>query len=163
MTRPAATDVEPLELPMAIAERWKGHPPLPDDLSDRLPRIVECLRRAGARLVYLFGSVAGAGEGEGREPADLDLAVWGFEQDRWRVAADVADILGSDRLDLVVLEEADPELRYRVLAGGRLLYSDDPALENRVELKILREYQDLEPFRRVQTAYLRERYRDRGF
>lgn len=157
---------------MAIGERWEGHPPLPPDLEERLPRVVDRLRRGGARLVYVFGSAAGSSaEGssavgisadDGPEPGDLDLATWGLEEDRWEVGADVAEILGTDRLDLVMLEKAGPELRYRIVADGRLLHSDDPALENRLELRILREYQDLAPFRRVQTRYLRARRADRG-
>lgn len=142
---------------MAIAERWKGHPPLPDGLEERLPEVVARLRRAGARLVYLFGSAARLEE-EDRRPRDLDLAVWGMEEDPWRVRADLEEILATDRLDLLRLEDADPELRFQVVARGRRLHAVSSDLENEVELKILREYQDLAPFRRVQRAYLRARH-----
>lgn len=147
---------------MSIAERWNGHPPLPSDLNKRLPRVVRRLRAGGAKLVYVFGSVAadsGAGTGG---PGDLDLAVWGLEEDRWLVQADVGEIIGTDRIDLVPLEEADPELRYRIVSSGRLLHSTDAELENRIETRILREYQDLAPFRRVQAQYLRTRYPAHG-
>lgn len=147
---------------MAIAERWKGHPPLPEGLDEVVPLLVDRLRRGGARLVYLFGSAAAGPGGGDKEPEDLDIAVWGLEEDRWEVGADLAEILGTDRLDLVILEEAEPELRYRIIADGRVLHSADPALENRVELRILREYQDLAPFRRVQSGYVRDRHGDRG-
>jgi hypothetical protein len=153
---------------MSIAERWKGHPPLPHDLADRLDDVVERLRRGGAQLVYLFGSAASdpaavePEETTASSPGDLDLAVWGLEEDRWTVLTDLADILGTDRIDLVLLEEANPELRYRVIADGRLLHAADSEVENRVELAILREYQDMAPFRRTQMRYVHERHADYG-
>lgn len=159
---------------MAIPERWKGHPPLPEDLEDRLPEVMERLRRAGADLIYVFGSAAGAaagdddrpGDGLGGDPpadapgppGDLDLAVFGMKEDIAHVRADLAEIVGTDRLDLVQLERADPELRFEVVARGRLLHSGDPGLENDFELGVLREYRDLEPLRRLQNRYVRERH-----
>ncbi|HZD04638.1 MAG TPA: nucleotidyltransferase domain-containing protein [Longimicrobiales bacterium] len=143
---------------MAVAERWKGHPPLPADLEGRLSEVVARLRGAGAGLVYLFGSAAQR-RGEGHPPpGDLDLAVWGMDEEPWRVRADLEEVLGTDRLDLMRLEAADPDLRFEVVACGRLLFSEGPALENAFEAKVLREYRDLAPFRRVQRTYLRRRH-----
>lgn len=143
---------------MSVAERWEGHPPLPAGLEERLPEVVARLRRAGAALVYVFGSAAGARGEEHPPPRDLDLAVWGLDEEPWGVRADLEDILGTDRLDLVRLEEADPDLRFEVVARGRLLFSEGPELENAFEAKVLREYRDLAPFRRVQQSYVRRRH-----
>lgn len=55
-------------------------------------------------------------------------------------------------------DRADPELRYQVLVRARRLDAESPERENEVKLKILREYQDMAPFRRVQRRYLRARY-----
>ena len=145
---------------MSIAERWKGHPPLPSDLGERLPRVVDRLRAGGAELVYLFGSLA-----ESREPeraGDLDLAVWGLEEDRWSVLADVSALVGTDRVDLIILEQAPVELRYRVVSTGRLLHSESAKIENRVEMSILRQYHDIAPFRATQARYVRERHSGYG-
>lgn len=59
----------------AIAERWKGQPPLPERLEERWREIVARLREAGARLVYLFRSAARSDEAAGIPPGDLGLAV----------------------------------------------------------------------------------------
>lgn len=147
---------------MSIAERWNGHPPLPSDLEERLPRVIDRLRRGGARLIYLFGSSAPDADPGGRPPGDLDLAVWGLEEDRWGVQADVAEVLGTDRVDLVPMEDAGAELRFRIISTGKLLYRSDVGLENQVESRILREYQDLAPFRRTQSRYLRARHASHG-
>ncbi|MFO7894302.1 MAG: nucleotidyltransferase domain-containing protein [Longimicrobiales bacterium] len=144
---------------MSISERWKGHPPVPSDVKAVLPGAVHRLREGGAQLVYAFGSTAADSE---VEPGDVDLAVWGLEEDRWAVATDLAGILGTDRIDLIQLEEADPELRYEIIASGVILYSADPVLENRIELSFLRQYQDLAPFRRTQMRYVRARHADYG-
>lgn len=139
---------------MAIAERWKGHPPLPADLEARLPRVVDRLREAGADLVYVFGSAV-ADELE-REPHDLDVAVQGLEEDRWRLLADLAELLGTDRIDLVPLEEAGPELRFRIVSEGRLLHSARPETGSRLEIRTVREVQDLSPFLRARIRYVRD-------
>lgn len=149
---------------MGVSERWRGHPPLPTDLEERLEEIVERLRAGGAGLVYVFGSAAvHAGEEDGpkgprRPPQDLDMAVWGLEEELDRLRPDIEDLLGTDRFDIVRMETADPELRYDVVARGRLVWARDPELENRVELAALREYRDMAPFRRKQREALRETF-----
>lgn len=147
---------------MATAERWEGHPPLPDGWEERLADIVTRLQQAGADLIYVFGSSVPSAPGAERAPGDLDLAVWGLKEDIWRVRADVEGILGTDRFDLVRLEDAEPELRFGVIAHGRCLYSRDTHLENEFELGALREYRDLVPFRRIQREHMRARHGVRG-
>ena len=147
---------------MGTAERWQGHPPLPGDLSERLDDIVSRLRRGGADLIYVFGSAVRPDLEGSHVPGDLDLAVHGLDEDVWRVRADLEKALGTDRLDLVRLEETDPELRFEVIARGRLLYAASRELENDFELRALREYRDLAPLRRVQRDHLRARHGIRG-
>lgn len=86
------------------------------------------------------------------------MAVWGLEEELDRLRPDIEDVLGTDRFDIARMETADPELRYDVVAGGRLVWARDPELENRVELAALREYRDMAPFRRKQREALRETF-----
>lgn len=143
---------------MSTAERWKGHPEVPEDLAAHLPEVVTRLRQAGADMVYLFGSYAAEAGDRRPPPNDLDLAVFAMAEEPRLVRADLEDILGTDRLDLVRLEDADPELRFDVVSRGRLLHSRDTVTENAFELKVLREYRDLAPFRRAQHGHLRRRH-----
>jgi predicted nucleotidyltransferase len=79
---------------------------------------------------YLFGSRA---RGEERAHSDTDVAVY-LDQDRVppspygyesELAADLMRALGSNRVDLVVLNRAPPLLYHRVLRDGvRLLARD---------------------------------------
>ncbi|MCR4403377.1 MAG: nucleotidyltransferase domain-containing protein [Firmicutes bacterium] len=74
------------------------------------------LSEAGAARVILFGSLA---SGDGFTPlSDIDLAVEGITwSEYWRVFSEVSK-LTSFGVDLVVLEDASPELRRRVFQEG---------------------------------------------
>jgi len=81
--------------------------------------------RYGARRVYLFGSLVGSRSIHDR--SDIDLAVEGLGPGRayWRALAQLwASLPPGIELDLVPLEDADPELVERILTEGELLYGD---------------------------------------
>ena len=66
---------------------------------------------------------------------------------RLRLMEKLAKILKSDRLDLVVLNQAPPLLRYEIIKYGRLL-KDDASRRIPFEAEVIRECLD--------TAYLRQ-------
>lgn len=79
----------------------------------------------GARRVYLFGSLVGSRSIH--ERSDIDLAVEGLGPGRayWRALTELwACLPPGIELDLVPLEDADPELVERILKEGELLYDD---------------------------------------
>lgn len=83
------------------------------------------VERYGARRVYLFGSLAGSRTIHDR--SDIDLAVEGLGPGRvyWRALAQLWTCLPSGiKLDLVPLEDAEPELVEQILTEGKLLYGD---------------------------------------
>lgn len=137
---------------MSIAERWRGAPPLPPDIADRVQRLPELLRARGVGLAYLFGSAVGAGA-----PDDIDLAVLMREGRAYDLFPDLVRALGTDRLDLIDLAQAGPLLRFRVVRDGVVLFRDSEEAENEFELAAIREYRDTRYHRAVQDAYLRER------
>jgi predicted nucleotidyltransferase len=147
-----------------LAER-----PMPEDLADR----IDALGRAWSSdpdlaAIYLFGSRAG---GRGGPRSDVDLAVVLREEldatARWRkrlsLLGDACQRLGTDAVDLVVLEDAPAPLGHRVLKGSRLL--GDPLPPRRVEVasRILGRYLDEAYLRRVLDAGLAERLREKRF
>ena len=90
-------------------------------LSTRLPAAARALSSCGATRVVLFGSLA---SGEPHEASDVDLAVEGVPVDAYWRAIDVAcRALGTDHVDLVRLEEAEPSLRSRIIEEGVELWS----------------------------------------
>lgn len=103
-------------------------------------------RRHGVRVLTVFGSaVRPAGD-----PRDLDVAVL-FEPDRRRdllaLVDDLSVLTGSDELDLMVLDDADPVARERALVECLPLYESEPSAYAHAQVAAMGE--------RMDTAWLR--------
>ena len=95
-------------------------PPLAYD-ADALGRVCDDL---GLKLVVLFGSRA-TGTPPPTPESDLDLAVWaGTRLDFWACRKALADVFDGYRLDLALLERADPLFRHEIMRAGRCLWGD---------------------------------------
>jgi predicted nucleotidyltransferase len=113
------------------------------------------LARAGAPVecAWLFGSAA---RGEAGPLSDVDVAVLLEESvpaaARLEVAAGLIEALerSSPRIDLVVLNEAPPALRHRVIRDGVLLVERDLRRRIDFEVRSLREALD---FQHVTAVY----------
>ncbi len=147
-----------------LAER-----PLPGDLADRLAS----LARAWAAdpdiaAVYLFGSRSSGTPGP---RSDVDLAVVlraGIDAGaRWRkrlaLLGDACARLGTDAVDLVILQDVPAVLGHRVLRGGRLLAESDPRRRAAVVEDVLRRYLDEAHLRAELDAGLSRRIREGRF
>lgn len=103
-------------------------------------------RYPAVKLGYLFGSRA---TGTSGPLSDYDFALYLEERDeaamfdtKLRIQPDLAQALGTDRVDVVILNLAQsPELKYAVIAEGTLLYEVEP-FRMLVEPRILNEYFD---------------------
>ena len=117
-------------------------------------------RRRRIRLAVLFGSRA---TGTPRESSDVDIAVE-FDAhdsaDRYdllrRTIAVFSRFVSSQKLDVVLLNEASPLLRHRVAKTGKLLYERISGDWERFVMRAIRDYQDTEYQRRY---FLDERLR----
>jgi len=147
-----------------LAER-----PLPSDLQDRLRALVLAWSTdPELAAVYLFGSRAGESPGP---RSDVDLAVVLREgldgRARWRkrldLLADACRHIGTDAVDLIVLEDAPTVLGHRVLARGRLLCDPQPRRRVQVAERILRQYLDEAHLREVLDAGLAQRVHEGRF
>jgi uncharacterized protein len=143
--------------------------PPPDDLDDRIDALVRTWSDdPDLAAIYLFGSRAGA---QARPGSDVDLAVTlreGLDADaRWRkrlaLLTDACRRLGTDAVDLVVLEDAPAPLGHRVLKHGRLLSDVRPRRRAAVAERILTQYLDEAYLRRVLDAGLAARLREKRF
>jgi hypothetical protein len=142
---------------------------LPEDLDRRIGALVEAWSGdPDVAAIYLFGSRAGGHPGP---RSDVDLAVvlraglepaarWGKRLD---LAADACRRLGTDAVDLVVLEDAPTVLGHRALAHGVLLGDREPRRRVEVAERILRQYLDEAYLRRVLDAGLAQRLREGRF
>lgn len=116
-------------------------------------------RRFGVSAVYAFGSRAEelaahprrAPQPASRSDADIGVQLLSGRRlsarDRVRLVAELEDLFGVARVDLVVLPEAEPFLALDVIRG-ELLYCLDPDAQAEEELYILRRAGDLAPYER---------------
>jgi predicted nucleotidyltransferase len=143
--------------------------PLPPDLESRLATLArEWSDDPDIAAVYLFGSRAAGKPGP---RSDVDLAVVlrdDFDTDaRWRkrldLLADASRRLGTDGVDLVVLEDAPTVLAHRVLARGRMLCEPRPRRRAAVAESAMRRYLDEAHLRAVLDEGLAQRVREGRF
>ncbi len=142
---------------MGIPERWKGHRPLPSGITGSLEKLTPIFEREGVLLAYIFGSLAKADEVGAREPHDIDLALLTKDEPAWKLWDEIAEALGTERLDLVDLRRASPALLFEIIRSGTLLYSSDEATKERFVLDVLHLYRDTAPLRHRQRAALKRR------
>lgn len=115
-------------------------------------------------LGYLFGSLASGTPGP---MSDVDVAVLLAPHNSARSTADALEdalhrALGTERVDLVVLNDAPPPLAYRVVRDGRCLFCRDPARRQVFEALTTTRYLDFQPFRRRLFAIARRQILEEG-
>jgi predicted nucleotidyltransferase len=116
-----------------------------DSVVDRLGQVLAGSHEV--RLGYLFGSRA---RGDARHDSDYDIGVL-LDPDAAsgdqgaivrRLAGRLGRVVSSTLLDLVVLNDAPPLLRHRVLRDGLVLFQRSPEERVRFAIRTIREYQD---------------------
>jgi predicted nucleotidyltransferase len=131
------------------------------DLKEKIEKIS---RQYEISAVYVFGSRAGeiaarlrGIDSRSKPPkADIDIGVMPQRgrilsaQDRVRMANAFEDLLDADRVDLVVLPEADPFLALDIIRG-EMLFCADADEQAEYELLVFRRAGDL-------ADYARERW-----
>jgi hypothetical protein len=119
--------------------------PLPPDIAERLDRLGLALEASGALMfAYLFGRAAGSQ----LEPlSDVDIAVYledGVDPTDGHLDAfgRASACLGTDEIDVVVLNTAPTALAGRILQTRRILFDKNPFRRHRFESLALREFFD---------------------
>jgi predicted nucleotidyltransferase len=110
-------------------------------------------------LAYLFGSQALGTQGP---ISDYDIAVLfsktPLSKATYGLAHQLADLLMTDRVDLVVLNAAPIELRYAVIVTGTVIYEVNKAARVEFEADTLGRYGDYLPVLRRQRKEILEEY-----
>jgi len=136
-------------------------------ISDKLLTIC---RAYGVRDLYVFGSRADEISALIKNvpasclyaDADVDIGVLPDTPDPWspekkvELTIELEDLFQVNRVDLVLLPEADPFLCADIIAG-ELLFTDDPDQQARYELFVLRRAGDLLPFKKARTRMILEK------
>jgi predicted nucleotidyltransferase len=127
----------------------------PDRLADRVASLGEVIAaHPGVVFAYLFGSQA---TGRAGPLSDVDVAVFLDEHtDAFEAKLALADALarhlGTDRVDVVVLNSAPIALAGRVMSTRRVLLDRDPFARHRYESSIIRQFADFLVFERRHLA-----------
>ena len=123
------------------------------------------LKHPEVRFAFLFGSLT---QGRATSLSDVDLAVYlddstlsvknkrrSFDV-KTVLTTELMGVLKTNEVDLVVLNEAPPLLRHRILTQGERLMARDPLQEQRFFVRTLQDYFDTSPLRALQAKYLKD-------
>jgi len=109
------------------------------------------------KFAYLFGSRV---RGQAGPLSDTDIAVYLRDdydpaEAKLEIIGNLTDHLGTERIDLVILNTAQLPLAARIIRCNEILVDRDPFFRHRYESRILREYFD---FSILETAILKRRF-----
>ena len=124
-----------------------------------------CKSRPEIIIAYLFGSQA---TGKAGPLSDVDLAFliapgrieaksrgrYGYHA---QLITELMKLLAANDIDVVILNEAPPLLKFKVINRGRVIFSRSEKERLAFHVRAFNEYQDFRPFIEVQNRYLIER------
>jgi hypothetical protein len=121
------------------------HKNLPANIEDSIPKALTYLQSMPDILfAYLFGSF---GKGKHFPLSDVDIAVYlkeptVFQEKKMEILGALIDILQTDEIDLVVLNNTSLPLRMRILESKKVVVDREPFLRHHYESLTMREYFD---------------------
>lgn len=133
---------------------------------DRLNALKQLCQQHHTSALYVFGSRAQEArkwldgfQDDLRGSSDVDVGVlvapgtiWSVKE-KVRLALALENLMGCSRVDLVILQEADPFLAVEIIRGERL-YVRDEYKADEYDLYILRRAGDLAPLERERQALI---------
>ena len=118
-------------------------------------------REESVELAYLFGSRS---RGEGGRLSDVDVAVYLDESLstserfdlRLRLMSEIASLLKTGKVDLVVMNDSPASLNYEAIKG-KLIYARDLSRKVEIEHRVMSKYLDRRYYdKRALDAFLRK-------
>ena len=134
---------------------------------DKKEKVREFLnKQKHVKLAYLFGSVA---EGKEGKLSDVDIAVFLDEslskKERFdlqlKLISGLTGILKTDRIDLIIMNDAPLLLKYNIIKHGKIL-KDNIETRVKVESRILSDYLDMKYYIDRHTDLAIERIAKKG-
>jgi len=130
--------------------------PVPENIHQRIASLPDYFGvNPNIIFAYLFGGLLK----ERPNPlSDIDLAVYVRQEkklDYLELFTRISKILGTDEIDLVILNQAPLALTGRILQNRKVLVDKDPFLRHKYESLILREFFD---FQIKERDILKRRY-----
>lgn len=150
---------------MTVIDQRSKVPPLNAAALQRLRRALD---REGVIAAMLIGSQA---RGDSGPLSDVDIAIWhdpGLEpsarlQLQLQLAAEGGSALGTDEVDVVMLNRAPPLMRHRAMLDRKLLVERDHDERVRLETRAVLDYLDTAPLRAELGRGVRRRMEEGRF
>ena len=123
------------------------HSKLPKDILDRIQYAADYLEtRDDVVFSYLFG---GLSKGEPKPLSDVDIAVYLTEnaeciQAKSEIIENLVDILRTDEIDVIILNQSSLSLSMNVLKNNRVLVDKKPFLRHTYQSLIFRKNFDFQ-------------------
>lgn len=122
-------------------------------------------KQKNVEFAYLFGSKA---SGKSGKLSDVDIAVFLNEnlnkEERvniqLKLLSEIIDLLKTDEIDLVVMNDISLLLRYNIIRYGKILKDNEKRIKT--EAKILSEYLDMKYYIDRHTKYALKRFAEKG-
>ena len=133
-----------------------------------LGRLSNALDREGVVAAMLIGSQAGGNPGP---LSDVDIGIWhdpgldarGRFDLQLDLAGEITSLLGTDEVDLVLLNNAPPLMRHRAIREGKRLVERDHDERVRLETRAILDYLDTAPLRVELGRGVRRRMKEGRF
>jgi len=120
-------------------------------------------------LAYLFGSAA---SGKMTPLSDVDVAVLFLNKVKeeeyfdkaLRLASEIRNVFEIDRVDVINLKtNTSPLLKHNAVFKGKLIFGKDRKKQFELESGIMKEHEDTEHLRAVQSYYLHKHIKEGAF
>ncbi len=134
------------------------HSMLPENIQSLLPKAQAYLRsKSEICFAYLFGSLV---RGKPLPLSDVDIAVYLSEnvdphEKKLEILGNLIDLLETDEIDLVILNEAPLTIKMKILENNRVIVDNTPFLRHQYESLTMRKYFD---FSTKEMAILERRF-----
>ncbi|MGB9722084.1 MAG: type VII toxin-antitoxin system MntA family adenylyltransferase antitoxin [bacterium] len=122
--------------------------PITHNIKKLFPGLTERLYKEDDTIfAYITGSY---GRDEANPLSDIDIAIYledGIKEYFSRkidLINIITELLKTDEVDLIILNEVDSELAFNVIKSGSLFFSKDENRRVKFETRVIREYQDFE-------------------
>lgn len=116
---------------------------IPEDIHQKINSLVDIfINDSNIVFAYLFGGLL---KDKPNPLSDVDVAVYVKnikKLDYLELFGNIANVLGTDEIDLVILNTAQLSLTGRVLQSRKVLVDKNPFLRHKYESIILREFFD---------------------
>jgi predicted nucleotidyltransferase len=134
------------------------HSILPTDILYRIQNAADYLeKRKDVFFAYLFGGLA---RGDHKPMSDVDIAVYlsadvDCMQTKLEIVEKLVDVLTTDKIDVIILNQSSLPLSMNVLKTNRLLVDKKPFLRHTFQSLIMRKYLD---FKNFESTILKRRF-----